>query len=127
MRKPVLNILGFALVTTILSIIAVKSSSTGKFTDNQDLSSLANESEQQDIASICERIERLSDNVKQSGPQSISVDTCISTFSDDPDELETEAESNDYRVNYISEDSEGYEDGCDNAPDDDNINPADVE
>ena len=83
MRKPVLNILGFALITTVLSVLALTSSWTGESANDQ-VSYLSddttNESEPK-IASILNRINRLRDNTEGFEPKSAFCDSDTSSDS----------------------------------------------
>ena len=57
-----MNIIGLALILTVISMIAVKSVKSGK---GQVDSINVNESDGHDIASICSRIDRLSNYAEQ--------------------------------------------------------------
>ena len=84
MRKPVLNILGFALITTVLSVVALTSSWTGESANDQVsyLSDDTNEESEPNIASICSRIDHLSRNVKDFVPNSAFIGS--DTYSGSP-------------------------------------------
>ena len=124
MKKPVMNIMGFALISLIISIIAVTSVKSGndKVSSSNDDPN-PNRSDEHNIASICSRIDRLSESVNEIKPQSASVNSI--TYSNHPDldrdfgELETEEMSDEYLADYYpSKVSKEYSDKNKNVIDD---------
>ena len=137
MRKPVLTILGFALITTVLSVVALTSSWTGESANDQVsyLSDDTNESEP-NIASICSRIDHLSRNVKDSAPNSalIGSDTYSDSLKHDFDEPQRkDSFAYDPTVSvydptdYPSDDHDNdYDNDRENDRDDDSKNAVDI-
>jgi len=134
MRKPVLNILGLALVTTVLSVVAL--TSTSSWTDesaNDQVSYLSNDNNESEpnIASILNRINRLRDNTGSSEPKSAFSDSDTSGDSlrnefDEPHLKDSFAYDPTVSVydptDYPNEDA----DDCDNGQDNDYENAEDI-
>lgn len=123
MRKPVLNILGFALITTVLSVVALNSNWTGESANDQVsyLSDDTNEESEPNIASICSRINRLRDNTEGSEPKSAfsDSDTSSDSLRNDFDEPQLK-ESFAYDPTVSVYDPTDYpSDDHDNGPDND--------
>jgi hypothetical protein len=96
MKRPVMNIIGLVLILTVLSMIAVKSVKSGK---GQVDSININESDGHDIASICSRIDRLSNYAER---QKTSVKSA--SYRDHKykyhDEYEVDETSEEYLADY---------------------------
>jgi hypothetical protein len=91
-----MNIIGLALVLTVLSMIAVKSVKSGK---GQVDSININQSDGHDIASICSRIDRLS-NCDEQQKTSVKSTSYRDQYYEDYDGYEVDETSEEYLADY---------------------------
>ncbi len=122
MKQLILSMIVLILGLSALSIVALTASRPDKLADEpltnrRDAAGLPESHSTQ----IWNRTNCLGDNTNELEPESVFVDTHISSLSRDSDKPEPEAGCMNHRISYLDQETDSYHDNydenCDNADD----------